>query len=220
MSSALRVQAECDACACGKASRATGRPCPFTEELHERGEHLYEEGQAADRVWFVKRGTVVLSRASGDETAARARNVRRSGAFVGLEALVHPRYVDSARAGEATIACSAPLAQVDAWLGPPGLPARTALEQQLRSDVHQPLRSASPDGTAIERVARWVIAEVRQGEDGRPLLRRDVAGLLGMAPETFSRALASLVERGAIETSRRHVWVRNSQALQRVAGTA
>jgi CRP-like cAMP-binding protein len=218
MTRALRVQSECDACACGQASAAAGKTCPFTEEARERGDALFHEGDAAQRVWFVKRGTVVMSSSSGDEAATRACGVRRAGAFVGLEALVHPRYLESARAGEPSIVCSAPLAQVEAWLGPSGLPARTVLEQHLRSEAHQPRQAASPDGTAVERVARWVIAEVRDREAGHPLMRRDVAGLLGMAPETFSRALASLVREGAIATNRRHVWVRNAGVLLRLAG--
>ena len=218
MTSALRVQAECEQCACGRASQATGRGCPFREEAFERGDSLFREGDPAERVWFVKRGTVVMTSSAGDEESERACGVRRAGSFVGLEALVHPRYLQSARAGEPTVACAAPLAEVEAWLGPAGLPARTVLEQQLRSEAHQPLQAASPDGTAVERVARWVIAEVRDGEAGHPLLRRDVAGLLGMAPETFSRALARLVHEGAIAANRRRVWVRNAGVLLRLAG--
>ncbi len=130
---------------------------------------------------------------------------------------MYPRYLDSARASEPSVACSAPLARVDEWLGAPDQPARTVLEQQLCAETAEPLHAASPDGTATERVARWVLAEVGEGE-GRPLLRRDLAGLLGMVAETFSRALAELSRRGAIETTRRHLRVKDVAALRRAAG--
>jgi CRP-like cAMP-binding protein len=217
MTRALRVQGDCDACACGQASRNIGRPCPFSEQAHERGEHLFQEGDAAERVYFIKHGTVVLARGSGDEASGRARAVRRDGTFVGLEALVGPRYLHSARVTEPTTVCSAPLTRVDDWLGPAGLPARTALEQMLRAEAEEPLHAASPDGTAVERVARWILDELREGVM-RPLPRRDVAGLLGMAPETFSRALAELSRRDAIETTRRHLKVKDAVALRRAAG--
>jgi CRP-like cAMP-binding protein len=217
MTRELRVQWECEACPCGRASRATGTSCPFSEEAHERGATLFHAGDLAERVWFVKRGTIVLTRANGEPGAGRARAVRRDGAFVGLEALVRGRYLDTARASEPTIACVAPLAQVDAWLGAPGTPARTALEQVLRAEVAEPPHAASPDGTATQRVARWIL-DAAGASDTRPLMRRDVAGLLGMVPETFSRALAELVRLGAVAANRRHVTIVDLGVLTRAAG--
>jgi CRP-like cAMP-binding protein len=217
MTTGLRVPAECEACVCGKAARARGGACPFTEQAYERGEHLFHEGEIAERVWFVKRGTVVLARGA-DGANARARAVRRSGSFVGLEALVSPRHLDTARASEPTVACSAPIALVDEWLGTPGMPARMALEQQLRAEVAEPLHAASPDGKAIERVARWILAEPSVHDGAvRPLLRRDVAGLLGMAAETFSRALAELTRLGAIEITRKQLCVKDRAVLAAAA---
>ena len=200
-----------------RASQAIGRTCPFTEETHARGAYLCREGDAAQRMWFIRRGTVVLTRASGDEADTRARGVRRPGSFVGLEALVRARYRDSARTTEPTLACRATLATVDDWLGAPGTPARTALEQVLRTEVEEPQQAASPDGTAVERVARWILQEVQE-HVAYELPRRDVAGLLGMAPETFSRALASLERQHAISRTRRHLRIKDPLALLRAAG--
>ena len=217
MTRELQVLAECESCPCGRASRAAGIACPFTRQDYERGTYMFHEGDAAERVWFITRGTVVLTRASGDEADGRARAVRRSGAFVGLEALVRRRYLDSARTTETTLACAAPVASVDDWLGAPGTTARTALEQVLRSEAEEPLHAASPDGTATQRVARWILQEV-QPNVARQLPRRDVAGLLGMVPETFSRALAELARQDAIETTRRHLRIKDAQVLLRAAG--
>jgi CRP-like cAMP-binding protein len=195
-----------------------GTECPFDDQEHAKGDYLFHEGDAAEQVWFIKRGTVVLHRSSGDEGDARARAVRRPGSFVGLEALVRPRYLDSARTSEPTTACRASKRTIDEWLGAPGTPARTALEQVLLTEAEEPQRAASPDGTATRRVARWILQSVSEGADYQ-LPRRDVAGLLGMVPETFSRALAALSRVGAIETTRRHLRIKDALALRNAAGT-
>ena len=213
----LPVSEECESCPCGRASRAVESACPFVTLEIERGAHLFHEGESADRVWFVRRGTVVLSRVRGAAPAGRARAVRGHGDFVGLEALVHASYLDNARATAKVAACMAKLPDVDAWLGARGTPARTALEQVLRCEAHEPLAAASPDGTALARVARWILNELGENA-GRELPRRDVAGLLGMVPETFSRALAELTRRAAIETTRFHLRITDADALRRAAG--
>ena len=48
--------------------------------------------------------------------------------------------------------------------------------------------------------------------------RHVVASLLGMVPETLSRALAQLARTGAIEVTRQAVRIRDSQALKEAAG--
>jgi CRP-like cAMP-binding protein len=209
--------AACESCVCAQASRALGRPCPFTPLEHDRGAVLFHEGDPSTRVWFIRHGTVVLDRSNSDAVAARAHAVRRAGAFVGLDGLVAPKRADSARTTEPTTACGAPLAAVDDWLGVPGTPARLVLEQILRSEADEPPHAASPDGTATERVARWILKEVHDGAP-RALPRRDVAGLLGMVPETLSRALARLVALGAIETTRRHLRIVDVPGLRAAAG--
>jgi CRP-like cAMP-binding protein len=64
-------------------------------------------------------------------------------------------------------------------------------------------------------VASWLL---EQGDDrSAPLPRNVVAALLGMLPETLSRALASLASRGLIAVSRKHVEVLDAAALEQVA---
>jgi CRP-like cAMP-binding protein len=197
----------CENCPCGRTARAAGIDCRFVDTNHAKGDVLFHEGDPAEKVLFIKSGTVLLERGNGP------RAIRRAGAFVGLEALIQPRYADSARVTEPAVVCTATRQAIDEWMGAPGSPARMALEQTLRAEVEDTPRAASSDGTAVERVARWIIQEAGD----QPVMRRDLAGLLGMVPETLSRALAKLAQSGAIELSRKHVKIKDNTVLETMA---
>lgn len=214
----LRV-VSCATCPCGRAAGVgVGGRCPFIDRQRQRGEYVYFQDEPASHVWFVKRGTVVLTRTQGDaDSAERARAVRKAGSFLGLESLVRPTYIDTARVTAAATLCGASREAIDAWLGAPGTPTRVALEQMLKTVCDDVPRGASPDGNAVRRVARWLINEVPTG-GAQAVPRRYTAGLLGMVPETFSRALARLAQTGAIEVTRQSLRVTNLDALRDAAG--
>jgi CRP-like cAMP-binding protein len=208
----------CVMCPVGRSSGVGhGGHCPFIDRARQAGEFLYFEGEPATTVWFVKRGTVLLSRATREDGGGDgARAVRRDGHFLGLEALIAPTYVDSARAVTAVKLCGAPIETVDSWLGGRDAPARMALEQTCRMMYTEAPRAAGPDGNAVRRVARWLLTD---GSTAGDVPRRFVANLLGMVPETLSRALAQLSKEGAIVLTRRTVRVRDAQVLRTLAGT-
>jgi CRP/FNR family transcriptional regulator len=208
----------CLACPVGKACGiGQGSFCRWVSRRKRAGEILFLEGEPASTVWFIKSGTVVLSRsgsqASREETAS---GVRTPGSFVGLEALVRPTYLDLARITEDAVLCGAARDTVDAWLGPPNAPARMILEQTLRALAAVPPRAASPDGSASGRLARWLL-ETAHRDDAPPIPRRYVASLLGMAPETLSRALAHLSEQGLIELTRKRLRIKDRDGLELLA---
>lgn len=173
---------------------------------------IYLEGDAVSSVWFVKRGTVVLSRTTSDG-ADHAHTVRAAGTFIGLEALIQGTYADTARTTAPTVLCGISRTGLDAWFGPRGTPARMALELTLAAGCAAPVRSAASDGTSIQRVARWILTS----GDEQPVPRTVMASLLGMVPETLSRALAQLDADGAIAVTRRAVTVRDRAALEQRA---
>lgn len=208
----------CAVCDVGRASGlGQGQFCPFVDRQRRRGELLYLQGEPASHVWFVKRGTVVLYREVGEGAAeGKAHAVRFAGSFIGLEALVSDRYADTAKATTDVVLCGATRAGIDAWLGPKGTPARTALEITLRSHTRD-AAAAARRGSAVQRVAAWLLDEGPRGEAGH-LPRRLVADLLGMRAETLSRALAELTQRGAITTTRTTLRIVDLAELERAAG--
>jgi CRP/FNR family transcriptional regulator len=69
------------------------------------------------------------------------------------------------------------------------------------------------------RVAAWLLREAEgqpRGSQRVPLTqpRKDIAGQLGMAPETLSRIQAELAERGLIRAARRHVDILDRAGLR------
>ena len=73
-----------------------------------------------------------------------------------------------------------------------------------------PPRAAAADGTSVQRVARWLLG---REDDDHHVPRTVMASLLGMVPETLSRALARLGRDGAIHVDRKHVTIRDRDAL-------
>lgn len=207
----------CAACPCGNAAgvRFGGR-CPLIDRRRAAGEVVCLEGEPGETVWFIKRGAVLLSR-SGPDGVERPRAVRAPGAFVGVEALATGTYADSARTTAPTVLCTATRDAIDRWLGPVGTPARMMLQQVLLATTRETPRAASADGSAPRRVARWLL-DAHDAPDGGPAMPRHVmASLLGMVPETLSRALARLRDDGAVALTRRSVTITDAARLEALA---
>lgn len=205
-------------CPVGKASGlGRGGACPLIERSRRAGEFIYLQDEPAGQLWFVKRGTVVLLReATVTDGPGGAWAIRRDGAFLGLESLVRRTYLDSAKVVTDARICGGARDVVSRWLAPLGTPDRMLLEQALDMACQDTPRGAAPDGNAVRRVARWIL---REGDVVHGVVpRRLMAGMLGMVPETLSRALSRLSQLGAIEHTRRVIRVRDSSALRNAAG--
>lgn len=216
--SSLDGGTDCTHCAVGAAAGlGRGGRCPLADRRRAAGTVLYAAGQRADRVWFVKRGAVLLSReATTDGSNGVAWAVRRSGVFVGIEGLTRTYYVDTAQALTDVILCSAEIEHFDAWLGPSGSAARVVLQLVLQAQSEDAPRGASCDGPAVQRTAQWILGHGAETETS-VLPRQHAAQMLGMCPETFSRALTGLARRGAITRTRQRLRVLDRELLEQIA---
>lgn len=204
----------CSSCPAGQAAAVRwGGRCPLIDRKRQRDETLALEGDPIETVWFIKRGTLILSR-MGPDGVERPRVVRGPGSFVGLEVLVRCTHPDTVRTAEPTIVCGISRESLDSWLGPRGTPARMALEQTLIATAGDRPRSAGADGTALERVARWIL----DSSAGCRVPRRVVASLIGMVPETLSRTLAYLHGQHLIEVTRHSIVIVDRARLEALAG--
>jgi CRP-like cAMP-binding protein len=197
---------------------ASGGRCTWIPRTRPAGSRLYLEGAPAERVWYLKEGTVVLSRANGAGATTRW-TLRRPGDLLAPEALVSTGYADTAEALTPVTLCGMARTELDRWLGPTGSPSRTLLSLVLKTRCEETPRRASADGTSTRRLAQWILDEARGGEAPR-VPRKVVADLLGMLPETLSRALAKLQAAGAVKADRRTIRVADVDALLRAAGEA
>jgi len=208
----------CVSCPVGCASDVElGERCPMTDHRWKAGTTLFGAGDAAGNVWFVRKGTVVLMKHEPAGAEGIAWAVRGPGTFLGLEALVRETYTDSARAITDVTACGTSLRGLESWLDGKERAARTVLRCALEAQVTDAPRRASADGSAVRRVAEWLL-DGGQHQEWEGLPRRLVAGFLGMQPETLSRALASLASTKAIEVTRRSITVTDRTALASAAG--
>ena len=103
-----------------------------------------------------------------------------------------------------------------AWLDARRTAARIVLDSVLRSGTRErPLRG-NADGTAPRRAASWLLENADRRLPGA-MPRRVMAGLLGMRPETLSRALRTLAERGAIRHGRATIEILDRPRLRSIA---
>lgn len=208
----------CAGCAIGGVAGGDGR-CPMVERQRSAGACLYLAGEGAERIMFVKRGAVTLSRdVEHGRTESVTWAVRRPGSVLGAEALVRDTYLDSARAVTDVTVCVAPREDVRGWLHAREGAGRALLECVLLTQCADAPRRAASEGSAQQRVASWLLEQAP--EQPSPLPRQVVAALLGMLPETLSRALTALAGRGLVEVSRKAVRVIDARALEEVAAGA
>ncbi len=206
-------------CPLGKAAGvAQHRACPFAPRERTAGARLYFEGEPGTKIYYLWRGQVALTRAGGDARGAGVTwAVRRGGDLLGAEILVHEQYLDTAVTLGSSTVCAASRESIDAWIGPPESPARTLLQLSLRTRCSEVPRRSGADGKATRRLARWLLDEAADGAPPK-LPKQVIAALLGMLPETLSRALARLASAGAIAVDRRTIRVIDVEALRRVEG--
>jgi len=209
---------ECRRCPVGIASGVAERGrCPFVPRKRAAGAVLHVAGEGVERVAFIKSGAVLVTRSVDEEgVEGTPWAVRRAGSFLGLEGLVGTHHLDSARALTDVTLCSAALDTVVAWIDARRRAAHVLLDSVLRSGTRErPLRG-NADGTAPRRAASWLLENADRRLPG-VTPRRVMAGLLGMRPETLSRALRTLAERGVIRHGRATIEILDRARLRSIA---
>ena len=202
-------------CRCPLANVCNRVSGPFREVRKPQHNILYVQGTPASQVYLLHRGTVSLHRMSGENMGlGRTRELRHAGAFLGIESWVDETYQDSARAETDLLLCVVARERVTEWLGDRQTPSALVLEAMLRSSGEQELSRSSPDGTAAQRVATWLLDQHDQ-EKRTDVPRKVVAELLGMRAETLSRVLHALSDEGLIEVSRRTLYIVDARALRK-----
>lgn len=209
---------DCAKCSVGSAAHVQdGERCPLTHRPRAAGTFLYVQGATPDRVWFIKRGAVALSRHLGDGSRETVTwTVRRTGDYVGVEAFARMPYADSARVVCDSVLCAAELGSFERWMRLNAEHSESVLRTVVSSQTRDTPRRAGADGNAVQRAAAWVLEECTNPSEAT-LPRREIAQLLGMLPETLSRALATLARRGAIDLTRQNVAIRDNEALEACA---
>lgn len=123
---------------------------------------------------------------SGNSSLGPTRALRRRGAFLGMEAISETIYRDSVHAETPLVLCVASCDRIS---------------------------NMAPAGTATQRVASWLLDRHRMQETTQ-VPQSVLSELLGMRPETLSRALRRLDNEGLIEVSRSSLYIIDPSGLR------
>ena len=204
--------------ACGLVVRSGIDACPFRDTRRSAGTILIHQGAKPTSVLYLRRGQVVLSStaASGTEVSCA---VRGPDTLLGLEALMDLTMPYQVWALTDVALCTLDGHAFKAWLGSEKSPTGAALMFSLQEAARRVGERQALQGTALRRVARFLLQHSEVSTDGEPLRtpHRVLAGILGMRPETLSRALAELRDGGALATGR-SVRVTSKDRLRQLAG--
>jgi CRP/FNR family transcriptional regulator len=193
---------------------------------YQPGQHLYFQGNPALAVYCIHQGKIKLTRlvSGGDE---HVMGTRGAGDVIGYRAVLAGRhYRVSAEPLEPTIACAIPRETFLELLGD-NAEFTFALLVRVCSDT---LRAEEQIMTrALERVrtrlARFLLQGVPAAQRGSreiavvslQLSREEIAQLIDTTPETLSRTLHALAERGVLAPDRHLIRVLDLPALERIA---
>jgi CRP-like cAMP-binding protein len=189
--------------ACELVLRSGATDCPFRDAKKPAGTVLIPEGHKPDGVLYLRRGQVVLSTTSSSGTEASCA-VRGPNTLLGLEAVLDRPMPYQVWALTDVAICVLEIGQFKSWLGDMSSPLGAALGYSLEEAARRVGERQALEGTALKRVARFLMQHVENGANGESLdtPHRLLAGMLGMRPETLSRALAELRDLGALGAGR------------------
>lgn len=213
---------------CGMAERVRARIAhDHATHLFRRGQPVFFAGMPAQALFVIRSGRVKVYRSwpGGDEQVLRLLG---PGEMLGYRPLLSgDPYMASAEAVVDSSLCVIPAATVRELLRElpefseallKKLARELSQSEDLMMDVlHRPVR---------QRAARLILRLLADNQ-GAPepavlrsehLRRLDMARMIGTTPETFSRVLRGLAQRGIIALTRDRIRLRDRALLQKVAG--
>lgn len=192
--------------------------CPYRDTRREAGSVLLYQGQKAPSILYLRRGQVVLSTtaASGAEVSCA---VRGPDTLLGLEALVDAPMPYQVWALTDVVLCMLDADAFATWVGSTRSPLGATLGFALKEASRRVGERQALEGTAVQRVARFLLQHSEAANGGEPLRtpQRLLAGILGMRPETLSRALSELRLAGALAAGRGGLRIRDLERLRQLA---
>jgi CRP/FNR family transcriptional regulator len=196
-----------------------------TSHEYSRGQVIFYEGNPPLAVYCVSTGVVKLYKTGRGEAKVAIR-LLGVGETLGFRAVVaNEPYAATAEAVEKTTVCAIP---------------REVFEEVIRNDAETAFRligklaaelRISEDElvsriqlSAAQRIARfllWTLENLRNpSKDSSrvslPLLRSEIAQMVGTTPETLSRVLADFSDRRILKLERKAIVVTNPRALRRL----
>ena len=205
-------QADCKACGIRGNGLFSGLPDAELEHLLMPADKfgigskvaLYEEGDVADYVYFVRKGLIKLVQKT---VGGKPRILRflTDGGVAGLECLTGEHYHHTAEALTSTEICRIPR-QTLQDINTRDVHLFVQLMQSWQKGINDAdsVISRLSTGTAHGRVARFLLYTLCEpdGDNCIALSRDDLSALLGVTVETASRVVAEFKRKGILRESR------------------
>ena len=209
-------------------------PDPLTNKLdHEKTAHEYERGQVIFyegtpplAIYCIHSGIVKLYKSGKNGTHIMIR-ILGPGEVIGYRALLADEsYAATAEAVDATTVCTITRNTINELLkNDPGLILRllSKLATELRvSEDQMVTRLQEPVRQRTARFLLWLRESLTDGSRPSntiavPLLREEMAQMIGTTPETFSRTLRALSREKVIAYDRKSISILKPRVLQGLA---
>jgi CRP/FNR family transcriptional regulator len=203
---------------------AESQPAGLVRHNHSLGyrEHLFHAGDKPEALYVVKSGAVKLYLMSEDGSE-QVVAFYMPGEVLGLDALGTGVHRSSAVALERASFCVIPLASLERTAGCHALLFRL-LSLELVRDHHTIELIAKKDAEA--KMANFLLGLSERfrargfsaSSFNLSMKRNEIGSHLGLAVETVSRILTRFQDEGLITVKRRQVHIRDSAALEKLAG--
>ncbi len=192
---------------------------------YKRGQAIFYEGNPAFAVYCVYSGRVKLYKV-GKQGGEQIIRLMGPGDVMGYRSmLAHEPHLATAEAIERTIVCTiskSTFLDLVRRASDLSLSLLVKLAQQLRTSEEQILGLTQE--SVRQRTARLLLFLLEgDGKKSRkgthinvPLLRREMAQMIGTTPETLSRSLRYFVRCGIVRLTRSNIFVTNRSALQQL----
>jgi CRP/FNR family transcriptional regulator, anaerobic regulatory protein len=169
-----------------------------------KGEHIYHAGDESDSLYIVNKGRIRIYRLaeSGKEQLVRILN---SGDYTGELALfkqsLHESYAEAIVATNICVIKRDDLQELLIKYPTIAMKLLSEFSNRLEQSEKQTTRFSTE--TVEKRIALFLAESIDPDEDAEeltlPMSKKDLASYLGTTPETISRKLAELEEKGLIK---------------------
>jgi len=189
--------------------------------LYDRGESLFERGQPADRLFCVVHGAIRVVRHTPGGREKVIHLLEGPALVAEVPVLMGIDYPASAECAEPCTVLVLPRLALQATFHRDQDLALKLLGAAM-SRMHELTASLAAHGqrSGVVRVASYLLglAHTQGRELTLPAAKKDVACYLGLQPESFSRALASLRKQGLIAVDDQVVTLLDPAGLERLLG--
>ena len=192
---------------------------------YEKGEVIFYEGTPALAVHCIYSGRVKIYKSSPKGDAVVIRLLGPGDIFGYRALLANEPFAATAEAVETTVICTITKQTLFNLLKQsPDLTMRLLAKMAVELKTSEEQMLALAQETVRQRTAKLVLflAECNQQRSKTlkvPLMRSEMAQMVGTTPETFSRTLKYLVGKGILQVSREEISITNSKALEKIANS-